>query len=130
MPIDDTIPQNNEGVQMITQAITPRHAADLLLIAHVGVYTCSTGATGGVALFQDNITNALAAVSEYFGASNQPATIPLIYQTQATSTSSTTFKIRAGASSGDIAMNGLSTGGTRIYGGVCYSALSITEIFI
>jgi len=41
-------------------------------------------------------------------------------------TSETTFKIRAGGTSGNIEFNG--NGTTRIYGGVANTSLTITEI--
>ncbi len=130
MPFDDTIPQSGEGVQMLTQAITPKHAADLLMIAHVGVYSPSASGNMGVALFQDSTANALAAVAITVNGGNEMFTVPLIYQMQASTTSSTTFKIRAGHASGSIAMNGQGGAATRLYGGVCYSGLSVMEIFL
>ena len=130
MPYDDTIPQNNEGEEMLTRAITPKHAANLLMIAHVGVYTGTTASSGTVALFQDSTANALAAVSVDVRSSNASATASLFYLVQAGSTSSTTFKIRAGSSSGSYAMNGQASGATRLYGGVCYSGLMVMEIFL
>jgi len=130
MPFDDTIPQSGEGVQMLTQAITPRHAADLLFISHVGMYSPSASGNMGVALFQDSTANALAAVACTVNGANEVFTIPLIYQMQAGTTSSTTFKIRAGHASGSIAMNGQGGAATRLYGGVAYSGLAITAIFI
>ena len=130
MPFDDSIPQSGEGVQMLTQAITPRHAADLLFISHVGMYSPSASGNMGVALFQDSTANALAAVACTVNGANEVFTIPLIYQMQAGTTSSTTFKIRAGHASGSIAMNGQGGAATRLYGGVAYSGLAITEIFI
>ena len=38
MPIDDTIPQNTEGDQYMTLAITPTHASNKLLIEVSGHY--------------------------------------------------------------------------------------------
>ncbi len=130
LPFDDTIPQSGEGKQFMSQTITPKHAADLLFVAHVGVYSQSTSAPVTVALFQDATANALAAVSASLTGSNETATIPLIYQTQAATTSATTFKIRAGGSSGTVGINGIAGSATRLYGGVCYSGLAVMEIFL
>jgi len=130
LPFDDTIPQSGEGKQFMSQAITPKHAADLLFVAHVGVYSQSTSAPVTVALFQDATANALAAVSASLTGSNETATIPLIYQMQAATTSATTFKIRAGGSSGTVGINGIAGSATRLYGGVCYSGLAVMEIFL
>ena len=130
IPVDDTIPQNTEGFQILTQAITPRSAANVLFIAHVGVYSVSTAAQVAVALFQDSTANAIAAVSSWSGTANGTITIPLIYQMQAGTTSSTTFKIRAGGSTGTVGVNGLALAGTRVFGGTSYSGLSVVEIFL
>jgi hypothetical protein len=81
-------------------------------------------------LFQDSTANAIAAVSSWSGTANGTITIPLIYQMQAGTTSSTTFKIRAGGSTGTVGVNGLALAGTRIFGGTSYSGLSVVEIFL
>ena len=131
IPFDDTIPQNTEGVQMLTQAITPKHAADLLLIAHIGVYTAGASTTPiTVALFQDSTANALAVTASQATGADEATTVPLLYQMQPATTSSTTFKIRAGTNSTTIAMNAKASAGTRLFGGTCYSALSVMEIFL
>ena len=65
IPVDNSIPQSGEGTQFMSLAITPRHAADLLLIAHVGQYASSVATYDPitVALFQDSTANALAATA-------------------------------------------------------------------
>jgi len=130
MPFDDTIPQNTEGTQFLTCSITPKHAADLLWITHAGTYSTGGAADVTIALFQDSTANALAAVGTYRGAGDQMGTNALVYVTQAGTTSSTTFKIRAGAHGGqNVQLNGKGVGSTRVYGGVAYSALVVTEMF-
>lgn len=130
MPFDDTIPQNTEGTEFLTCTITPRHAADLLWVTHAGTYSTGGAADVTIALFQDSTANALAAVGTYRGGGDQMGTNALIYVAQAGTTSSTTFKIRAGAAGGqNVQMNGKGVGNTRVYGGVAYSALAVTEMF-
>jgi hypothetical protein len=81
-------------------------------------------------LFQDSTANALTATGAYMAATATAAiSIPLIYQLQAATTSATTFKVRAGANTGTCYFNGHGSG-TRAYGGVCYSALAVMEIFL
>ena len=65
IPVDNSIPQSGEGTQFMSLAITPRHAADLLLITHVGQYASSVATYDPitVALFQDSTANALAATA-------------------------------------------------------------------
>jgi hypothetical protein len=130
MPFDNSIPQNTEGNEMMTLAITPQHAANLLFVSHVGIYGGTTTTdTVSVALFQDSTADALAAVGTFRNAAGDVSTIPLVYMKQAATTSSTTFKIRAGtAEAGTTYLN--ASNGTTLYGGVGYSALAIMEIFV
>lgn len=125
IPLDDTIPQNTEGNEFITQAITPKDAQNKLVIEHQGYYGENAGgtATAIVALFQDAVADALAATSDIAGAN---VTITLKHEMSSGTTSSTTFKIRAGLASGTINFNGFSA--ARRFGGVANSFLRITEI--
>lgn len=128
MNADDTIPQNTEGNEVITLAITPTSATSRLLItanifhsAEISAYNMIT------ALFQDTTANALAAVMEDVRVSTAPLVTPLIHEMAAGTTSATTFKVRAGAgSAGTYTLNGFS--GSRIFGGVASTTLSIMEI--
>jgi hypothetical protein len=128
MPNDDTIPQNTEGVEFMTLAITPTSATNKLKIDVVFCWSTTTDATCGVALFQDSTANALAAVQDFPHTAYAVVkpTVFTYYMTAGT-TSSTTFKIRAGQ---DIAhtltFNGV--GGARRLGGVMASSITITEI--
>ena len=127
IPKDDTIPQNTEGVQYMTQAITPKASANILVIEFIGEFAFSASATDIiVALFQDSTANALAAVSQRSPGANNNVVVPLKHTMTAGTTSSTTFKIRAGsADAGTTTFNGSSA--ARIFGGVCASVLKITE---
>ncbi len=129
-PVDDSIPQNTEGVQMFSQAITPKHSADLLFLAHVGTYSASAAGSIVVALFQDSTANALAATIGTINGNDEFATIPLMYQMQAGTASSTTFKLRAGHQSGTVYMNGRGSTTARVMGGVCGSAFAVMEVFL
>lgn len=127
IPYDDTIPQNTEGDQYFSLAITPKNSSNILVIDLIGFFANSLGATGVLvtaALFQDSTANALAAGSGNNASSFQPFMFRHIMT--AGTTSSTTFKIRAGGSSASTtAINGSS--GARFLGGVYASSLTITE---
>lgn len=128
IPNDDTIPQNTEGDQYLSQAITPKASANTLVIEALLVLSSSAAPmVMGVALFQDSIANALAAVPETFVTSTlAPHVIKLMHSMPAGTTSSTTFKIRAGGhAAGTTTFNGFSAG--RIYGAITKSFLRITE---
>ena len=129
MPQDDTIPQNTEGDEYMTLAITPSNASNKLKIDVV--WHGSSGASSGImvaGLFQDTTANALAAGS---GGTHQSANdmqhIYFSHFMTAGTTSATTFKVRVGFSSaGTTTFNGSGSG--RRLGGVFASSITIQEI--
>lgn len=129
IPIDDTIPQNTEGSEIITASITPKSTTNRLRIT----YSCSrlspaNNATTITALFQDTTANALAAGDIYLVA-NTYGTMYLHHEMEAGTTSSTTFKIRMGPGSATtVYVNGDST--SRKYGGTTSARLWIEEISV
>ena len=127
IPYDDTIPQITEGNEYMTLAITPKSATSLLKIDVVFIGTHGAGGNNTVALFQDSTANALAAANYgNIGGIGGAAPGCFSYYMVAGTTSSTTFRIRAGSdTAGTLTFNG--TGGARRYGGVLASSITITE---
>lgn len=126
IPNDDTIPQNTEGNEYMTQAITPKSTSNKLLIEALFYGSNSAGGEIIVALFQDTTANALAAVGNYMATATGRVTMPIAYTMTAGTTSSTTFKIRAGGSgAGTTNFNGFSS--TRNFGTAAKSYIKITE---
>ena len=126
-PLDDSIPQNTEGDQLMTLAVTPTNTANILLVDVTIVLAASIAVWVGVGLFQDSVAGALAATAEYIGDANTGAVIHFRHKMTAGTVSSTTFKIRAGPSSAaTLTLNG--AGGLRYFGGVQPSSITITEI--
>lgn len=128
MPFDDTIPQITEGDQYMTAAITPNSATSKLLITVV--WNGSSGAGGTipfvVALFQDATTDALKAVG-VDTATGFMLNIGFSFEMTSGTTSATTFRVRAGDAGGNTTtFNGQSS--ARLFGGVCASSITITEI--
>ena len=129
IPFDDTIPQNTEGDQYMQLSITPTSATNKLII-DVNI-VLANGITGTseliAALFQDSTANALASAWTTQATSFNGSIISFSYYMTSGTTSSTTFKVRAGSdSSGTTTFNG--TGGSRKLGGVSASSMTITEI--
>jgi len=128
IPFDNTVPQNTEGFEIGTLSITPKNASNILVI------TCNTNLsyTAGsgylsACLFQDSNANCIAAGYDYSTTANGGANPGFQYVVAAGTTSSTTFKVRVGASGvGTVTVNGQSGG--QIYGGALRSVLTITEI--
>jgi len=126
MNIDDTIPQITEGTEFMTLAITPKNAANILDIDVT--FVCSTATVNQViaALFQDSTANALAATATYIAANTAMACVRVRHQMAAGTTSATTFRLRAGATSADtLTFNGQA--GSRRLGGISLSSITITE---
>ena len=130
MPVDDTIPQNTEGVELMTLAITPTNASNKLridVVAHIN-HTDTANHWRGTALFQDSTANALAAQAVSAQSSFRSVMNFTHYMTAGT-TSATTFKVRAGGvNAGTLTFNGHA--GSRHFGGVMASSITITEIAV
>jgi hypothetical protein len=129
MPLDDTIPQNTEGDEYMTLAITPTNASNILYIDVLLNAATTVGAASqfSVALFQDSTAGALAAVAQGAIDSGQMMSVRLTHKMTAGTTSATTFKVRAGGNgAGTTTFNGRSSG--RLFGGVMASSITITEI--
>lgn len=126
IPADDTIPQNTEGDEYMTLAITPKSATNILVIQAI-THTANTAAVAHiVALFQDSTANALAAIEQYQGQTSGSVNMKLTHRMVAGTTSATTFKIRIGGSgAGTTSFNGVS--GTRRFGAITKSSIVITE---
>lgn len=126
IPFDDTIPQNTEGVEFMTLAITPKSANSRLKIDVVAQLNHSGAVTVLEAvLFRDAIANALA-IGRAGKSTAGPCTVGFSHDMASPGTSATTFKVRCGVSvAGTVTFNG--TGGTRDFGGALASSIIITE---
>lgn len=130
LPSDDTIPQNTEGFEVMTLAITPKFATSMLIIQSVAHVSANTGGAIRLesALFQDTTASALAASSMWADSGGQCQSEQIItHKMTSGTTSATTFKIRVGSqTAGTISFNG--QGGSRLFGGVIASSITIWEI--
>lgn len=124
IPFDGTIPQNTEGSELMTLAITPTSATNKLKIT----VNCQCGAPAGgvwalIALFQDSTASAIAgSLVRCFDQNN--STVCLTYYMTAGTTSATTFKVRGGTDTGatfNFNISGLWTG-------IPQSSMTIEEI--
>lgn len=128
-PIDDTIPQSGEGtaIPALDTAFTPKSTTSLLRIDAVVMASVSVLSYVILGLFKDAGANALAVASEYTGAATGLVCVKLTWFEVSGSLTARTYKLRAGNSSaGTISINGSS--GARVFGGVCNSSLTVTEI--
>ena len=125
IPIDDTIPQNTEGNEVITVTVTPTSATNRLRIEFSANGSASVDNQTTVALFQDTTAGALAASGAYMTTAGHM--LSLSHEMAAGTTAATTFKIRVGPGSSTTYINA-GSGGTRRYGGVSAARLRVTEI--
>lgn len=127
IPLDDTIPQITEGNEYMTQAITPTASPNLLEV-RAGALFANSVATSQVAygFWRDSTANALAVANNILDTATGMNFVTLSKLVLAASTSSTTFRFRAGGNAGTVTFNGQS--GARLYGGVAGSYMEILEI--
>lgn len=125
LPRDDTIPQNDEGDEVLTVSITPKSATNILEI-YFQTFAVAAQSTLPLALFQDSTANALGSAA---CSGNGTKSSVFMYRMAAGTTSSTTFKIRSGPSStpNTLYINGNSGTTDRVFGGVASSILTVTE---
>jgi hypothetical protein len=129
MPADDTIPQNDEGGEILTRAITPTNSSNILEIYMfwTGGMSTTSGAMG-IALFQDSTSGAIASTTNHYK-NDGIFQVQLLHRMAAGTTSSTTFKMRVG-------MHNAGTTGTngsylaRRHGGVLGTHLTIKEFAV
>jgi hypothetical protein len=130
IPLDDTIPQITEGAEFMTVSITPTNVASKLRIDVVAnIYNAGTNKITIGSIFQDSDADALCAfVADYEGdgVARQDQPMSTTFWMTAGTTSSTTFKFRCGANdTSTITFNGRTA--ARIFGGVYYSSMTVTE---
>ena len=125
IPYDDTIPQNTEGDEYMTLAITPTRSTSKLRIDVVVYGAQAANDRLGTALFQDTTADAIAATATLVDTNWDSVSTCRHTMTSAT-TSETTFKVRCGSQSGGtFTFNGSAS--VRKLGGVGASSITITE---
>lgn len=129
IPVDNTIPQNTEGDEVITATITPTNASNRLVIEFIaGSVGASASLVATAALFQDSTADALAVGTGFAQtALSTLGSIHLIHEMVAGTTSATTFKVRLGPSGSTAFVNG-DNAGTRVFGGISAARLRVREI--
>jgi len=125
-----TIPQNTEGDEYMTLAITPTSATNKLLITVTVNIGASTTVLLCTALFQDSTANAVGSAMMDIGQNDVPSAITYSHYMASGTTSATTFKVRCGlTTSGTCTFNG-GSGSGLYYGGVMSSSITIMEIAV
>lgn len=133
IPTDNTIPQNTEGKEIITVSITPTNTNHILVIE--GMVNASRGAgTSEVtaAIFQDSTADALASSIGFHDGVSSAGTVTashyIHHRMTAGTTSSTTFKLRAGGTAGTTYFNGDSS--AQVHNAKLKNWIKVTEVAI
>jgi hypothetical protein len=125
-PYDTSIPQNTEGDEYMTLAITPVSATSKLKIEINAIFAHSSSTVMGGALFQDTTANALATSVFQTTGDTYRHFMSFNHNMTSGTTSATTFKFRLGGlGAGTTSFNGSSSFG--YYGGTLASSITITE---
>jgi hypothetical protein len=128
IPADNTIPQIGEGTELITLAITPKNAANTLIVEfYCPIVGNTTNNISTFALFRDAGADALTAATTFVPGVGNPVAIQLKYYVIAGSTAATTFRIRYGTNANSVFVL-TSANGVVTFGGVPQLNLTITEV--
>lgn len=127
IPADNTTPQNTEGTEFMSLAITPTNSSNLLKIDVNASVTVNSAITVIGALFQDSTADALASGWVSIWAAGRLGYVTFTHYMTANTTSSTTFKVRLGGQSAStVTLNG--SAGIAYLNNTLSSTITITEI--
>lgn len=124
----DTMPQQTDGVQLLSASITPKRATNKLRIQATIPFAGSGTGGSWFALFRDGTAAAIHASVFHLPSKDDGTVATLFVDIPAGTTSPTTIKLRCGNLPGVnkiIGINGTST--ARWLGGASRATLSITE---
>jgi hypothetical protein len=122
----DTLPQQTDGIQILTATITPKAIGNTLQIDVVVPGSNSVTAHWWAGVFRDS-SAALGIGMTGAGVGGLTSTATISIQVPAASISPTTFKVRVGCltSGNTTTINGQAA--TRFYGGASRATLTVTE---
>lgn len=124
---NDSIPQNTQGMQLLTCTISPKFSSSKIRIRFHGYYGC-TDSTPSVstAVFVNSELNAIYTTSWYQSNSGSLCTNSLETEHTPGSSTAQTYAIRIGTTAGTVRVNGNST--SRLFGGTSRCYLVLEEI--
>jgi len=124
-PFDDTIPKITEGNEFMALRFVPTSATKRLKIETVWNGTGGSGNVFTLALHQDAIENAIAAVTHSVETAHQMRCTSFAHFMEAGTADGIIFRVRAGDVASTVYFNGNNSAGK--YGGVYASSMSVTE---
>lgn len=130
MPFDNTIPQNTEGGEFMTLAITPKFSTSTLIIIVDAYVAGSTSVVVSGAIFKDTDADAIyATATQQVNIGNTPTPMKMTAPIAAVDTAARTYKFRAGlTSAGTLTFNGAS--GSSRFSTVPAASIVIMEVAV
>lgn len=128
IPFDNSIPQNIEGVELMTLSITPKASTNLLVVKGIAhLQAPSADSILCLALFKDSVADAVDVSWKFSRQGNtSEASVPIMHTTVAGGVSPITFKLRFGSASLTAVSNW--DGNSSRYGGALGTQIEIWEI--
>lgn len=125
-PLDDTIPQNTEGNQFMSLAVTLNSLANLVKATHRAIYTSASAVYITAAIHENAVANAKGAGVSSTAGANQPFQVSVDFVGLA-ATTTPTYTVRAGGSGAStVRFNGYN--GAQVFGGAANGILEVWEI--
>jgi hypothetical protein len=128
VPLDDTIPQNTEGTQILAVTTDTLASASnrLRVTVHMPINTNSTLNNNFLMLFRDSVANALQVSIKTMPAAAYHEPMTLQYEYAPGATTAVAFKVRVGVDGGTGYINGNSSG--RLMGGAAKVTMVVEEV--
>ncbi|MEZ0275489.1 MAG: hypothetical protein ACAH88_11350 [Roseimicrobium sp.] len=105
VPLDDTIPQNSEGSEVLTLTFTPKLPASNIVVRATCYVDGSTTNHVIGSLYVDNVTNSFSTSDVSPDAAGRPRSFVVVGSYQNSSADSKTFKFRIGPNAGTAYIN-------------------------
>jgi hypothetical protein len=126
IPLDDTVPQSGEGLEVLTQSYTPLLPNSSIVVR----VSCLVDGSGVLhimgALFVDAVTNAFAAADTVVPAAGYSKTFNFVGVYDNTTLAAKVFKLRLGCSTGTAYVNRYVGG--ELFGSASFITMEIEEI--
>lgn len=127
LPLDDTIPQVGEGVEILSAAITPKSATNRIRVRVAGFGSMNATNYIVMALFVNAGANAIRSTVTVITAADLMAPICMEYEEVAGSVAARTYTVRVGpGAAGTMRLNG--TSAARRFGGTAATTIVVEEI--
>jgi len=127
IPFDDTIPQINEGTQILSVTLTPKFTTSRIRLRFQGDFSVTVGVQGAAAALFDGSASAISSRFLVPASTGQVAVL-LEHEYVSGVTSAITYTLRVGAQTNSIRLNGSAS--ARLGGGSQAATLIAEEILV